>query len=353
MKILAVLFALLPFGAQADLKAAKGESEGMKFKVDVLVERQSPIWGFDFMTDGRIIFTERDGTLAVYEPKTKAVTELSGAPKVAVIGQGGMLDVRVHPKSGAIYLSYAEPTGTKMTTAVGRGTLKGNRLADFKRLFSAREASDKQIHFGSRIEFMDGALFVTVGDRDDRHQAQNLKVHNGKVIRMSEDGANPEVWSYGHRNPQGLTKHPETDELWEAEMGPRGGDEINVIRKGANYGWPVITYGREYWGPRIGEGTSKPGMEQPVVYWVPSISPSAIGFYSGDVLAKWKGNLFVACLSGQQLRRLALDGQKVLRQEVLLDEAGVRFRNVRQGPDGFLYFSTDEGHLGRIVPGGS
>jgi glucose/arabinose dehydrogenase len=343
------------------------ESAGQKFSIELLAERQDVIWGFDFLPDGRIVFTEREGRVGVLDPRTKAVQAIAGIPAVARQGQGGLLDVRVHPdfsKNREIYLTYSEYTGGNMTTALGRGRLEGTELKDYRKLFSVFEPSSERIHFGSRIEF-DGAghLFMSMGERNDRDKAQKLGYHNGKILRLNQDGsvpadnpfvkdptAKPEIWSYGHRNPQGLARHPTTGELWSAEYGPRGGDEINLIRAGANYGWPVITYGREYYGPKIGEGTEKPGMEQPAVYWVPSISPSGIGFYSGDKFPRWKGDLFVAALTGQHIRRLSIDDGKVVGQEPLLGDLGWRFRHVRQGPDSFLYFSTDEGRLGRLVP---
>jgi glucose/arabinose dehydrogenase len=242
------------------------------------------------------------------------------------------------------------------------GTLKGNVLTNYKKLFSGHAPNDNDIHYGSRIEFdLKGHLFLSMGERDERNKSQDLTYHQGKVLRFNMDGTvpqdnpfvkvagnKPEIWSYGHRNPQGLTRHPVTGELWEGEMGPRGGDEINLVQPGKNYGWPVITYGKEYWGPKIG-ATAKVGMEQPLVYWVPSISPSAISFYSGDKIPEWKNNLFVATLSGTHVRRLVIDGHKVGKQEELFAELDYRWRNVRTGPDGFLYLSTDEGRIGRIV----
>jgi glucose/arabinose dehydrogenase len=347
--------------------AAVYESARQKFTVEILAEREDVVWGFDFLPDGRLVFTELAGKLGLLDPKTRRVQTVGGAPAVVRQGQGGLLDVRAHPdfaRNQTLYLTYSEGVGNgKMTTALGLGRLEGTELKDYRKLFSAYEPSGERIHFGSRIEF-DGAghLFISVGERNDRDKAQSLGYDNGKILRLNLDGsvpadnpfaqtpsARPEIWSYGHRNPQGLARHPATGELWSAEYGPRGGDEINLIRAGANYGWPVITYGREYYGPKIGEGTEKPGLEQPVVYWVPSISPSGIGFYAGDRFPRWQGDLFVAALGNQHLRRLSFNG-KTVRQEVLLGELGWRFRNVRQGPDGLLYFSTDEGRLGRLVP---
>lgn len=324
-------------------------------KPEVLVSHQDVIWGFDFLKDGRIIFTERGGKLFVYNPKTKKEVAITGIPKVYTAGQAGLLDVRVHPTNGYVYLTYSEPVGDKSTTAMGRGKLNGTNL-EFTKLFSAYEPNDNDIHYGSRIEFDGkGHMFITVGDRDNREQAQDLKYHQGKILRFNEDGtvpkdnpfvsnknAKPEIWSMGHRNPQGLVMHPETKELWEAEMGPRGGDEVNLIKPGANYGWPVVTFGREYYGPKIGEGTSKSGMENPVVHWVPSISPSAMTF--------WKNDIYLANLSDEHIRRLELKDKKVVKQEEIFKNLEWRFRNVRPGPDGQLYFSTDEGKIGRFIP---
>lgn len=340
------------------------ESEGQKFKLETLLERKSVVWGFDFLQDGRIIYTERDGNVGIFDPKTKAATTLSKPPKVWAKGQGGMLDVRVHySHPNKIYLTYSEPADDGATTALATAMVSGSELADFKKLFSAHEPNDNQIHFGSRIEFDGkGHLFLTIGDRNERHRAQSLQYHTGKIIRLKEDGsvpqdnpfvktkdAMPEIWSLGHRNPQGLVRHPETAELWETEMGPRGGDELNLIKPGVNYGWPVVTFGREYWGPRIGEGTSKAGMQDPIAHWVPSISPSGMTIYTGEQFPKWKGNIFVGCLSGTHLRRIVVNGGKVTRQEELLTGLGIRIRHVRAGPDGALYLSTDDGRIARLV----
>lgn len=367
-----VLTSIFLFGcaskAQIPLDTTKVyESEGQKFQLQVLTNQKDVIWGFDFLSDGRILFTERSGALKVLDSKTGSVTPVSGLPKVWADGQGGLLDVRVHPsKKSEIYFTYTEPVGDGATTALAKASLSGSQLAGVKKLFSAHKPSANEIHFGSRIEFDGkGHVFVSVGDRKERSHVQSLGYHTGKIMRINEDGsvpkdnpfikvkgARPEIWSLGHRNPQGLTRHPETGELWEAEMGPRGGDELNLIKAGKNYGWPVVTYGREYWGPKIGEGTSKPGMEDPVVYWVPSISPSGITFYNGDVFPKWKGNAFIGTLSGSHLRRLIFVNGRVIRRELLFKGLNLRFRNVRPGPDGLLYFSTDDGKIVRIKPAG-
>ena len=246
------------------------------------------------------------------------------------------------------------------TTALASADLSGNSLKNFKKLLSADATNNNGQHFGSRIEFDGkGHVFVTVGDRGERDKAQSLTSHQGKVLRIKEDGSLPkdnpfktpslpEIWSLGHRSPQGLAMRPGSDELWLAEMGPRGGDEINLIQKEANYGWPEATYGSEYYGPKIGEKTI-PGMKEPVVFWVPSISPSALAFYTGEKFPHWKGNIFLANLSGSHIRRLVLKDKEVVKQEVLLEDMA-RFRNLRSGPDGFLYLSTDDGKIGRLIP---
>lgn len=339
--------------------AARGEvreSEGRRFLVETLLEDRGVLWGFDFLPDGRAILTERGGRFLVFDATKGTVTPLKGAPKVQAEGQGGLLDVRVHPgfaKNRLVYFTYSEPTGKgEATTTLARGKLDGVRLEEIRTICQANARSDQEVHFGSRLEF-DGPdhVFFTVGDRNQRPRVQDDAFHNGKLLRVAADGsAAPEVWAKGLRSPQGLARQPKTGDLWEGEMGPRGGDEINVIAKGANYGWPVITYGSEYHGPKIGEGTAKAGMRQPVAHYVPSISPSGMSFYAGREFPAWEGNLFVGTLSGQHLRRVVLDGRRVVRQETLLNDLHWRIRNVRPGPDGFLYLSTDEGRFARLVP---
>jgi glucose/arabinose dehydrogenase len=331
-----------------------------------LIKGTDVVWGMDFLPDGRMIYTERGGKLWVLDLQTKKRVEVTGVPKVYAMGQGGLLDVRVHPdfkKNNTLFLSYSEPVGDdESTTAVMRAQLIGSELKDGKKIFAGHAANDNDIHYGSRIEFDgNGHIFVTMGDRDERKKAQDLSFHQGKLLRMTEDGlapqdnpfvgqksAKPEIWSYGHRSPQGLTRHPVTGEIWEVEMGPRGGDEVNLIKKGANYGWPLATYGREYYGPRIGE-TTAPGVEQPLVHWVPSISPSAAHFYTGGKYPNWKNNLFLVTMSGSHVRRLEVDGTRITTQEALLGKLEYRWRSLRTGPDGYLYLGTDEGRVGRLV----
>ena len=337
-----------------------------KVKFEKLFEVKDVIWGFDFLPDGKVIFTEREGRLSLFDPQTKKMEPIKNVPKVHAVGQGGLLDVRLHPdfaKNNIIYFTYSEPVGEdKSTTALGMARLNGTELTEVKKLFSAHEPNDNDIHYGSRLEFHENHLFFTIGDRNERPNVQKLSYHNGKVIRLKMDGsvptdnpfyadktARPEIWALGIRSPQGLTLHPETKELWESEMGPRGGDEINLLKAGNNYGWPEVTYGREYHGPSIGP-SSKPGTEQPLTYWVPSISPSAIAFYTGDNVAAWKNNLFIATLSGGHVRRVVWQDKKVVQQEELLKDLGLRWRSIRMGKDGYLYLGTDEGQFGRLIP---
>lgn len=361
----ALLSMILTSLVNAAPEAAPAPTPG--FKVEKLAQQEEVIWGFDFLPDGKILFTERNGAFRLYDHATKNVMDVAGAPKVWAKGQGGLLDVALHPnfaKNRWVYFTFSQPLpDDKATTALGRGTLAANGLAlnEVKVLFSTDAANDNRIHFGSRVVF-DGpdTLFLSVSDRDERNKAQLLDNHHGKILRLDAEGrakpgnpfaggkGRPEIWSYGHRSVQGLSLRKPGD-LWEAEMGPRGGDEVNHIQPGKNYGWPVVTYGREYWGPKIGE-KEKAGMEQPVAHWVPSISPSGMDFYRGDKFPAWRGNIFLANLSSTHLRRLELSGDKVVKQEELLKDLNRRFRQVKSGPDGFLYFATDDGLLGRLIP---
>lgn len=337
-----------------------------KYKFETLLQRKDVIWGFDFLPGGRIILTERGGKMVIFDPASKTTHEVTGVPKVYTAGQAGLLDVRVHPefqKNGLLYFTYSEAVGEdESTTALGLAKLNGFELRDFKKIFSAHAANDNDIHYGSRIEFdQKGHIFISIGDRDERNRAQDPAFHQGKIIRLNMDGTipkdnpffnvankKPEIWSLGHRSPQGLALHPVSAELWEAEMGPRGGDEVNIIEAWKNYGWPLITYGKEYYGPKIGQ-THKEGLVQPLKYWVPSISPSAMTFYTGDKIPKWKNNLFLATLSGTHVHRLVIEGKKIMQEEELLSDLNYRFRSVRTGPDGYLYLGTDEGRFGRLM----
>lgn len=335
MKYLVIMLMIFPFVSHA-LES---------FDVEVLhTKPDQVIWGFDFLKDGSLIYTQRDGKMYLFNSKTKKDVEVTGVPKVHASGQGGLLDIRVHPKNNYIYITYSKPLGRDLSaTTLARFKLDVSKITEFKEIFISQPPSKNDYHFGSRIEFDDtGHVFITSGERAERPLVQKTDNHLGKIIQMKEDGEDAKVYALGIRSPQGLARRPGTNEIWEAEMGPMGGDEINILKENANYGWPVITYGKEYDGPKIGEGTHKKGMEQPVVYWVPSISPSAMTF--------WKDDIWLATLSGQHLRRLILKGQKIVSQESYLENRGWRFRNVRPGPDGNLWFSTDEGKIGKLIP---
>jgi glucose/arabinose dehydrogenase len=327
-------------------------------------------WSIAFLPDGRMLVTERPGRLRYVTMQGGVSEPIAGVPAVYAKGQGGLLDVALDPDfsvNSTIYLSYAEPgAGALNGTAVARAKLDGARLTGLQVIFRQMPKVASKNHFGSRLVFArDGNLFVTLGERfSERDSAQDLGTHLGKIVRITKDGklpadnpfvgragAKPEIWSLGHRNVQGVTLHPVTGQLWTVEHGPRGGDEINLPEAGRNYGWPVISYGREYYGPAIGEGTAKAGMEQPLYYWVPSIATSGMAFYTSDVYPVWKGSLFVGALKAQLVARLEFgaDG-KVSAEERI--PVGQRVRDVRQGPDGALYLVTDEdaGKLQRLTP---
>lgn len=329
-------------------------------------------WGMAFIDGGRILVTEKPGRLRVIEGGRLLPKPVAGLPGVRVHGQGGLLDVTAHPqfaRNGLVYWSYAEGGASGVGTEVARGRLAGDatagyRLENVEVIFRQQPKGSSGNHFGSRLVWgRDGSLFVTLGDRGRMDEAQNLATHLGKIVRIADDGkvpadnpfldragALPEIFSLGHRNVQGALLHPVTGELWAHEHGPQGGDEVNIVRAGRNYGWPVITWGANYGtGTKIGEGTAKPGMEQPLWKWVPSIAPSGLAFYTGDRFPKWKGNLFVGALAGQLLARLTLDGDTIVGEERIKGTG--RTRDVRAGPDGFLYvLSEGEGALLRLEP---
>jgi aldose sugar dehydrogenase len=343
-------------------------SDQARFRVVVLVEGLEHPWGMAFLPDGDLLITERPGRLRLVRDGALEPAPLEGVPEVYASGQGGLLDVALDPdfsRNRLIYLSYAAETDAGAGTRVARARLGEGRLEDLEVIFEGFMGSGGR-HFGSRLGFdPDGYLFVTLGERGDDERAQELRDLAGKVVRLQPDGsvpddnpfvgredAAPQVFSYGHRNPQGLAVHPETGRVWVVEHGPRGGDEVNLVAAGINYGWPVITYGRAYSGLPMGEGSAKEGMAQPVHYWVPSISPSGMAFYEGDAFPQWQGDLFTGGLSGQLLARLELDGERVVEEERLLDGVLGRIRDVRVGPDGYLYLLTDEsdGALLRLEP---
>lgn len=338
------------------------------YKVDVINHNLGKPWGIAQLPSGDFLITEKSGYINFVSKDGKTITKITGLPKVDSRGQGGLLDIVIDPdfdENQTIYWSFSEPYEKGNLTSVGKGVLNGNKIINSKVIFRATPSYDGRLHYGSRLAFdKTGNLFVSTGERSDletRPLAQDLKVYLGKIIKIDKEGkpaagnpfigsnkAQPEIFSYGHRNPQGIAIHPETGELWETEMGPRGGDEINHIQAGKNYGWPTITYGIEYSGEKINNGlTKKDGLEQPVYYWNPVISPSGITFYTGNT-EEWKNNLFIACLSGEKINRIILENNKVVGEERLLEDQGERFRDVYDGKDGNLYAITDSGKLYRI-----
>jgi glucose/arabinose dehydrogenase len=352
---------------------APGMTVGVDFEVKTVADGLEQPWAIELFEDGRMLVTERPGRLRVVTPDGALSEPVTGLPEVDARDQGGLLDVAIAPdfsSSQTIYWSYAEPRegGTGTALAKGRLVTDGGapRVEDVQVIFQQQPTMDSTLHYGSRIAFApDGTLFLTLGERsilEGRVQSQDLGSHLGKVIRIHADGsvpadnpfvdregALPEIWSYGHRNMQGATIHPDTGALWVVDHGARGGDELNTPAAGKNYGWPIITYGIEYSGEPIGEGiTQKEGMEQPVYYWDPVIAPSGMLFYTGDVFPAWRGSLFIGSLGGEHLDRLTLDGERVVGEERLLTDLQQRIRDVVQGPDGAIYVVTGEG-AGRIL----
>ncbi len=329
-------------------------------------------WALAFLPDGRMLVTERPGRMRLVTAEGQLSPPLKGLPEVWASGQGGLLDVvldKSYPQNQTIYFCFSERVSGGGRTAVARAKLNDGigRLDDVKIIFRQDGPLSSGNHYGCRIaQANDGNLFVTLGEHFSyRNEAQNLGNHLGKVIRITSDGSAPsdnpfagrdgaktEIWSYGHRNEQGLAINPASGELWEIEHGPRGGDEVNIIGKGKNYGWPVIGYGIDYSGEKIHESTADNGMEQPVKYWVPSISPSGMTFYTAKLFPKWTGSLFIGALSGKMLVRLSLNGSTVTGEERLLQNLNERIRDVRQGPDGALWLLTDNsaGRILRVSP---
>ena len=364
---LALIAATLLLVAPPAAVAQVFTSELQRFRAVTVTGGLEYPWGLAFLPDGRLLVTERPGRLRIVAADGRLDPQpVQGVPAVAAVGQGGLLDVALHPdfaKNRLVYLSYAGEGPGGYGTEVARGRLDGSALRDLQVIFRMQPKSRAGHHFGSRLVFdRQGYLYITLGDRGDMARAQRLDDHAGSVIRLHDDGrvpadnpfvatpgAKPEKFTLGNRNIQGAALHPQSGEVWAHEHGPQGGDEINVIHAGVNYGWPLITYGRNYvTGTTIGEGTAKPGMAQPLLQWTPSIAPSGMAFYTGERFPKWKDNLFVGALAGQMLVRLQLDGERIVHQERLLEEAIGRIRDVRNGPDGLLYLLTDSPR-GRII----
>ena len=356
--------------------ACAGESRQVRsdkhnFTVASVVDGLEHPWSIAWLPDGRMLVTERGGRLRVVSKDFRLDPKpIEGLPKIVVTGQGGLFDVVLHPAykdNGWIYISYNGPGDGGHGTELMRAKLDGHRLTDQQVLFRLQPKSTTGLHFGGRIVFDGkGHVFLTLGDRGEQQRAQRLNDHAGSVIRLNEDGsvpkdnpfagrkdAKPEKFTIGNRNMQGAALHPKTRELWTHEHGPQGGDEVNVMRAGRNYGWPVITYGVNYGtGTRIGEGTRKAGIEHPLHYWVPSIAPSGMAFYEGDRFPNWRGNLLVGSLKDDMLVRLELDGEKIVKEERMMRGAIGRIRDVRVGPDGYVYLLNDErrGVVARLEP---
>ncbi len=330
-------------------------------------------WGMDWVGANQLLVTEKSGNLKLINLATQKATKVQGLPAIEVNGQGGLLDVKVSPnftKDNWIYFTYSKliDNGESATT-LARAQLKDSQLVNWKDLLITQSQSSNGRHYGSRIAFdNNNHIFFSVGDRGERSNGQNLNTHAGTIIRLNLDGSVPsdnpfikapnvlnEIWSYGHRNPQGLAFDSKNNRLWAIEHGPRGGDEINLIKKGANYGWPVISYGKEYWGPvDVGEGTHKAGMEQPIKYYVPSIAPSSLVLYQNSLIPKWQGSLLSGSLKFTHLNRVILDKNgKAVKEERLFESLGERIRSVLTHPSGKLYFSTDNGNIYQVAAKGS
>ena len=351
--------------------SAPFDSSAGPLDVDTVARGLEHPWALAFLPDGKMLVTERPGRMRIVTRDGQVSAPLAGVPKPKTGGQTGLLDLALDKDfadNRTLYFCFTSDTGGNASVARARLDEAALRLETVKVIFVQQGPGGAANH-GCRIaQAPDGNLFVTLGDHfGPRDEAQNLATDNGKLIRIAPDGsippdnpfvgrakARPEIWSYGHRNAQGLAFNPASGELWEIEHGPRGGDEVNIIGKGKNYGWPVIGYGIDYSGAKIHESTAKPGMEQPIKYWVPSIAPSGMAFYTGTLFPKWRGSLFTGALAGQMLVRLSLDGDKVTGEERLLQNLNERIRDVRQGPDGALWLLTDAsaGRILRVAPAG-
>jgi glucose/arabinose dehydrogenase len=352
--------------AASDTGPIRFESAGMRLELEELVRTGGVVWSMGFIGPNTMIFTERSGAIKTLDLDTAAIGGITGGPDVMQTETGGVFGVYVDPEfadNGLLYFTYVKAVDAGSSIALARGRLANGRLVDLVDLFVANNASDDHAHWGSRVVMdSDRYLFMTSGERHVPDNAQDLASHGGKVLRLFDDGSVPpdnpfvgradaaaEIWSYGHRNPQGLAFHPENGQLFEQEHGPTGGDEINIIEPGRNYGWPVITYGDNIWGGQLPEGTERDGMEQPLKYFRPGIAPSGMSFYFGDRYPGWRGNLFSSTLRGH-LNRLVLDGNRAIEEERLIADWRERLRDVVEGPDGYLYIATENGAIARIVP---
>lgn len=342
-------------------------SEGMNLKLEKVASSLGVVWGMTFISDNKILFTKKSGEIGILDINSKKIKYLKNTPNVLYQGQGGLLDVHVSPNfisSKEIFFTYAKDLGGKGVTVLSKAKFQNEELINWKELLVSKSSSSTSRHFGSEITFDEkGHVFFSIGDRGNRPNGQDLRTHAGSIIRLNLDGSIPkdnpfvnqekklsEIYSYGHRNPQGLFYDKFSKNLWSIEHGPRGGDEINLIKKGANYGWPIISYGKEYWSPlSVGEGTYKEGMEQPKKVYVPSIAPSSLIVYRGDKFQKWKGNILSGALKLRHLNRIVLNSNnEVIKEERLLEKLEERVRELIQSPDGNIFISTDSGSIYRI-----
>ena len=365
--IVAMVFISTFGNSPAWAKALPAQPE---FKLSTIAEGLEHPWGMAFLPGGSILVTERPGRLRLIKNGGLQAAAVGGLPEISATGQGGLLDVALHPdyrNNGWIYFSYSAGEDGNIGTEVGRGQLVDNQIKNWQTLFRLTPKSSAWQHFGSRLVFdLNNYLYITLGDRGERFRSQDTDDHAGSVIRLHDDGSipddnpfrnvvgsKPEIYSFGHRNIQGAALHPASGKLWIHEHGPQGGDELNIVEAGENYGWPIISYGKEYVsGDDIGEGTHKAGMQQPIYYWVPSIAPSGMTFYHGDKFPAWQDNLFIGSLKFELLVRLVLEGDKVTHEQRLLKNEIGRIRDVETAADGYLYLLTDEddGKLVRLEP---
>ena len=368
--VLATWLFLASISSTVTAKVIYEEStEKIDIQVELITENLGVPWGMDFLDPDTIIFTERSGGIGMLTISTGKVTKIQNPPQVMARGQGGLLDVVVspdYPTSGWIYFTYVKEKDGRGVTVLARAKINGNKIDLWQDVFETLSATKTGRHFGSRIAFdHNGHVFFTVGDRGERPTSQDLTNHAGTVLRLTMEGEIPKdnpfmndksvldaIWSYGHRNIQGIVYDKDHDRLWTNEHGPRGGDEINLVHAGKNYGWPQISYGKEYWGPKsVGQGTHKKGMEQPKKVYTPSIAPSSLMLYTGKEFPAWNGNLFSGALKLTHLNRVTVDSKGELNgEERLLEDFAERIRALKQGPDGFIYFSTDSGQILRIKP---
>lgn len=364
--LLAMLISISCKENKADTTFSYVSESIAKYTHEVVVSNLDIPWGFTFLPDNSMLITEKSGELIHYKNNKK--TTISGLPEVTVLGQGGLMDVELHPNyedNGWLYLSYASSTkGSGANTTIMRCKLENNTLVDKKVLYKAEPDSKRGQHFGSRIVFdNDGYLYFTIGDRGNRDvNPQNIERDCGKVYRIHDDGripvSNPfvkernakkAIYSYGHRNPQGMVVHPETGKIWAHEHGPRGGDEINIIEPGKNYGWPLASFGINYSGTKFTENTSLPGMVDPIHHWTPSIAPSGMTFVTSDIYPELKGNLLTGSLKFQYVNHSILEGNKVIKEEKLIEGIG-RVRSIEQGPDGYIYVGVENVGIVKIIP---